>query len=170
MKYTSAEANKLIKKLNEERIRLLQDSGNKSTFIAAVEENIDEVRPDFNLKESEKQIDLIEGKIRTVKHAINTFNTTNTVAFRGGEITIDEALVMIPMLSEKKRRLSSMAGILERARVESYGGRSVHIEYQYANYSVEEAKAMVDEVTDELSDLQLAIDDANRKNKMEINI
>ena len=45
MKYTSAEANKLLRQLNEQKERLLNIESRSSTFIAAVGEDIEDVRP-----------------------------------------------------------------------------------------------------------------------------
>lgn len=137
MQYTSAEANKLLKKLNEEKVLLNNDFRNKHSFIAAVEENVEDVRPEFNLTEYFDKLEKLNSDIQKVKHAINIFNTTHFVM----NMTIDMALVYIPMLSEEKRVLSGLAMGQEKERVkESYGRTSTHIEYKYANYSISEAK------------------------------
>ncbi len=166
MKYTSAEANKLLKKLNEERNRLLSDENQKATFTAAIEENVEDVRPEFSLPNAEKDIHAVEEKIRTVKHAINMFNTTHKI----GDITIDEILVLIPMLIQKKLRLQHLAGMLEKSRHNDFRSSGHHIEYDYANFDIKEARRMLDEVTDRLSSLQLSLDEANNSATMEINV
>lgn len=155
MLYTSAQANKILKKLNEDRDRLQREYYEKSTFVAAIEENIADVKPDFNLKEAELKIAEIEEKIIEVKHAINVFNTTHKV----DGMTVDEILILIPQLTQKKKRLGLLALGLEKKREYS---SSNHIEYKYANYSIDEAKKMLDEVTNKLSELQLKLDDINR--------
>lgn len=48
MKYTSAEAGKLLKKLNDERASLLLREENSKDFLAAVGEDLESVRPDYN--------------------------------------------------------------------------------------------------------------------------
>ena len=50
MKYTSAEAGKLLKKLNDERASILLCEENGKEFLAAVGEDIESVRPDYNFK------------------------------------------------------------------------------------------------------------------------
>ena len=45
MKYTSAEAAKLLRKLNDEHNNIRSKEDKTSTFIAAIEEDIDSVRP-----------------------------------------------------------------------------------------------------------------------------
>ena len=46
-KLNSSEANKLLKKLNDEKTRLLRLEQQSTTFVAAVEENIEDVRPEY---------------------------------------------------------------------------------------------------------------------------
>lgn len=163
--YTSAEANKLLKKLAEEVAMLQNERNKKSTFVAAIEENIEDVRPDFNLNDNFKQIDELNGRIMKIKHAINIFNTKHFI--RG--MTIDKALVYIPILSEKKKILTNLALAQDKERVRSdYGRSSNHIEYKYTNYDISEVKAMLNEVTDELVRLQLALDDINRSEEFDI--
>ena len=53
MKYTSAEAGKLLKKLNDERASILLREENGKEFLAAVGEGIESVRPDYNFKETQ---------------------------------------------------------------------------------------------------------------------
>lgn len=167
IKTTSAEANKLIKKLNEEKSMLLSEQNDKSSFIAAVEENIEDVRPEFDLFKNIEQIEEINDKVRKIKHAINVFNTTHHI----GDKTIDEVLVLIPMLTQKKHTLTMLARAQKKTRAESnYGRTNTHIEYKYANYDIDKVKAMLSEVTDELLKLQLALDDINRSEVFEIDI
>ena len=45
MRYTSAEAAKLLRKLNEDYQALTQRESKASVFTAAVEENVEDVRP-----------------------------------------------------------------------------------------------------------------------------
>ena len=52
MKYTSAEAAKLLRSLNEEHSLLKEEIRKKSTFLAAMGEDPETVRPEFNLVES----------------------------------------------------------------------------------------------------------------------
>lgn len=47
MKYTSAQANKLLKKLNDTYQSLLQEEEQSSTFLAAMGEDPETLRPDY---------------------------------------------------------------------------------------------------------------------------
>ena len=48
MKYTSAQANKLLKKLNDEYDLLLAEEAESSTFLAAMGEDPESVRPEYD--------------------------------------------------------------------------------------------------------------------------
>ena len=59
MKYTSAEAGKLLKKLNDERASILLREENSKDFLAAVGEDLDSVRPEYNFSETQNALDEI---------------------------------------------------------------------------------------------------------------
>lgn len=94
MKYTSAQANKLLKKLNDEYSALLDKEQRSWDFRAAMGEDIESVRPAYDYAKTQARLEELEGTIRRLKHAINLFNTTQVVD--GFGITIDEMLVYIP--------------------------------------------------------------------------
>lgn len=48
MKYTSSEANKLLRRLNEERDAVLVKEQKSSTFLAAMGEDPESVRPKYD--------------------------------------------------------------------------------------------------------------------------
>lgn len=166
MKYTSAEAAKLLRSLNEEQSALKQKERNSCSFIAAIGEDIESVRPAYDYKEVQKQLSELEKKIRMVKHSINKFNLEHVVP--GFEMTIDQILVYIPQLSEKKQKLSMMSSRLPKQRENTCG--STIIEYDYANYDVEQAEMDYKEVSDELARAQIALDVINNSETMEIEI
>ena len=49
MKYTSAEAAKLLRRLNEEHEALLELERQSASFVAAVSEDLESVRPAYDL-------------------------------------------------------------------------------------------------------------------------
>ena len=97
MKYTSAEAAKLLRKLNEEKNSLMKREELSSVFIAAVGENVEDVRPEYDYRKTQDGLEELDRKIRVLKHALNVFNLTQTVP--GSDMTIDQVLVYIPQLS-----------------------------------------------------------------------
>ena len=107
--YTSAEAAKLLKAIEEEIKELRSDEDRVATFNAAVEEDPESVRPEYSYKETQEKLDDLAERVRKVKHAINVFNATTVIP--GFDITIDEMLIFIPQLTAKKKKPSAMAKI-----------------------------------------------------------
>ena len=156
---TSAQAAKELKKLNEQHEALLAQENKASTFVAAIQEDIESNRPEYDYTAVQEQLEQLEGKIRSLKHAINTFNLTTEVP--GFGMTIDQMLVYIPQLSARKRRLERMRNRLPKERVTGFGSSSNIIEYNYTNYDVKKAAEDCDAVTDELARAQNALDLVN---------
>ncbi|MBQ6480150.1 MAG: hypothetical protein IJI45_03435 [Anaerolineaceae bacterium] len=159
---TSAQAAKLIRKLTEEKELLLSEEKESREFIAAIQEDVETVRPAYNFSSMQEKIAALDQKIRAVKHALNIFNTTQTVL--GFNMTIDEMLIYLPQLRTQKEKLEKMAKRLEKKRITSDYGRSGNlIEYSYANYNIEEVRKKLEEVSDELSRAQTALDVVNNQ-------
>ena len=171
MKYnvTSAEASKLLKKIMDEKNIALNNERQSSTFNASLAEDIESVRPDYNYEETKKSLESCDEKIRILKHAINCFNTTTLVGDTG--MTIDHVLVYIPQLTEMKNRLFDMQSRLPKQRVSVGGiGNNTVIDYLYTNYSVEQAQDDYTKVSDELRNIQTALDVVNTTVKMEFEL
>lgn len=167
MKYTSAEAGKLLKKLNDERASILLREENGKEFLAAVGEDIESVRPDYNFATTQVALNEIETKIRKVKHALNVFNSTTVIPEFG--MTIDEMLVYIPQLTMRKDKLARMKDRLPKVREQTHVNSSI-LDYRYLNYGVDEAAAEYDKISDTLSKAQNALDAANMNQTLEIDI
>lgn len=167
MKYTSAEANKLLRQLNEQYDTLLSKAEQSASFVAAVGEDIETVRPAYDYASSEAEMTALLARIRTVKHALNVFNSTTAVPEFG--MTIDEMLIYIPQLTAKKRRLGAMQNRLPKTRERSYGSSPV-IEYNYANYDIERAAADYIAVSELLAKAQTALDVVNNSATLEIGL
>lgn len=168
MKLTSSQASKLIRRLKEEYDTIIAEEKESRSFVAAIQENLDDARPLYDFVATQEKLDSLDRQIRTVKHAINIFNTTHEVP--GFGMTIDAVLVYMPQLTRKKEKLLNMSRRLEKQRVDDCYGGSSSIEYNYANYSVADAKEMLREVSDTLSRLQTALDTINTLETMEIDI
>ena len=169
MRYTSAEAAKLLRKLNEDHALLIDRESKSNVFIAAVGEELEDVRPAYAYREVQEGLKDLERKIRIVKHAINRFNLTTEVP--GFGMTVDQILVYIPQLSARKSKLARMAGKLPKERISAsgYGAKTI-IEYRYANYEITDAEADLAAVTDELARAQTALDVVNNSETMEIEL
>lgn len=167
MTYTSAEAAKLLRKLNEEQTQIKEKELKCASFVAAVDEELESVRPAYQYEEVQRRLDALEQQVRTVKHTINRFNVTTVVP--GFDMTIDQMLVYIPQLNEKKRKLTQMAARLPKERMPSGGYGSI-VEYQYANYDIAKAESDLAAVTDELARAQTTLDVVNNSVPMEITL
>ena len=73
MKYNSAQAAKLLSKLQQDFDQLAVFEANAKTFLASVGEDPESVRPEYDYKATKKELDVLSAKIRKVKHAINAF-------------------------------------------------------------------------------------------------
>ena len=170
MKCTSAEANKLLKKLNDTYQAVLNEETQSSTFLAAMGEDVQSVRPEYDYFETQAKLRELEEKIMTVKHAINLFNTTHCPA--GFDMTIDKALIYLPLLSEKVKKLGEMKARLPKAREmhDRFSGMGNIIDYRIINYDRTAAAADYESAFDELMSLQTALDTVNSTEKFEIEI
>lgn len=166
MKVTSAQANKLLKQLIEEKYMVRLEELNSIRFTAATVENIEEVRPEYDYETVSEKIREYDRKIRAVKHAINQFNVTSVVEEFG--MTIDEMLVYLPQLGERMDALSKMASKPAKVRKET---RSTNlIEYEYANYDVKKAAEDYKKLYELKAKAQTALDTVNSTVMFEIEI
>lgn len=162
MMVTSAEANKIINKLNSE-IQLAKIKENNNTvFRAAVGENPDTLRPDYDFAETQKFIDEKEKDVCRIKHLLNVFNTITKVT---DELTIDQVLIRLPQLNNKKAKLTSMITKQPKRRVSITGNV---IDYEYISYNLDEARKAYDDVIGEINHLQTELDTINNTIQFEI--
>ncbi|MBO7663735.1 MAG: hypothetical protein J6U01_10225 [Clostridia bacterium] len=156
---TSAMAAKHLKKLNDQRETLLYREQKAKAFTAAIQEDIESVRPAYDYAATQKEIAGLDAKIRKLKHTLNCFNSTYVIPEL--DMTIDQVLIYIPQLTARKEKLDSFRNRLPKERKESFGQKSAIIEYEYANYEIAQAQADYAAVTDELAKVQNALDRTN---------
>lgn len=169
MRVTSAQAAKLLRQLNDELRALQLKEANSSNFVAAIQEDVESVRPAYNFKEMRDAQAKVECKIRKVKHAINMFNTTTIIP--DFDITIDEMLVYLPQLNAECATLSKMRDAMPKVRVSSgYSSGGSIIDYRYANYDIEEVGRHYAELSDTLAKAQTVLDLVNSTVEFEIDI
>ena len=167
MKLTSAEAGKLLRKLNDERDALLEKESLSRVFVAATVEDLEDARPTYSYAETREQAAALEEQIRKLKHALNLFNATQSIPELG--MTIDQALVYIPQLTRRKNILPAMRAIPEKQRNANVRATNL-IEYTYANFDVAQAEADHLSVTDELARVQNALDLTNSTVRFEVEL
>ena len=161
MNYTSAQANKRLKKLTDEYVSLREKESRSREFRAAAGENAEAVRPAYDYADTQRRLAELERRIRRIKHAINLFNATHTVP--GFDMTIDEMLVYIPQLTRRKNKLAAM-----KNRLPMDGRQSNIIDYTYANYDIAAVEADYEQAADELARAQMALDAANQQETFEL--
>ena len=169
MQYTSAQAAKILRRLNEEHIALLNMEQQSKDFLASVGEDPESVRPDYDYAATQAKLAELEEKIRRVKHAISVFNTTTLVPEFG--MTVDQLLVYIPQLSQRKIKYAEMMSKLPKARETGAAyTRGNIIDYRYANYDISAAEKDYSEAADTLGRAQTALDVVNNTLTMEIDL
>lgn len=164
---TSAEAAKLLRKLNDELTNVFSMELQSREFSAALGEDVESVRPAYDYAAVQVKIGELERRIRLLKHTINTFNLTQEVP--GFDMTVDQMLVYLPQLKSRVSKLYAMQQRLpkQRERV-GYGGGSQIIDYSYANYDIEAVRADYERTAEELSRAQTALDLVNTTTRLEI--
>lgn len=159
MKVTSAYANKMLKKLQEDKEFCLQQETKLSSYVAAIGEK--PVVPEFDFVKNAKKIASIDRDIAVIKHAINVNNSTNTIKVGDDKMTIDTALITMAQLNRRKEDLDKLRQCQPKTRNKNYS-MSNTIEYTYLNYDVKEAQEMYDQVSDLITCIQMELDRYNQ--------
>ncbi len=170
MKYTPAEASKLLRTLTDERDDLASRERSIDTFTAYANEDLATVRPEYDYAEYRAQLTELERKIRVIKHAINVFNVTTVLPNTGG-MTIDEALVYLPQLSSRKRRLYTMSMRVQKERLTSSRTTTAAVsEFKYANYDIATARRDYESTVTQITAIQTSLDVVNNTETFEIDV
>ena len=140
MEFTSASANKYLRRLQDEKDRLLRTEQEVSTYVLAEGEAAEPPAYDYGaVREKVAQID---GQARAIRHALHRFNMKTVLPERG---------LGLPR-GEPQERLGNRY----------FGSSNGPIEYRYANYDVAQAEADYRAVADEIAALQLELDLVNQ--------
>ena len=166
---TSAYANKMLKKLNEDKEFWLNKENDGFMYVAAVNE--EPVVPDYDFEEVTGHIDEIDREIVRIKHAVNLANVTNTIKFGDEELTVDAVLVRMAQLNRRKSMLDMMRKQQPKTRVSSgyvTASRNPAPEYRYINYDLESVRKEYERIDMEITEMQIALDKYNQTVEFEV--
>lgn len=170
MKMTSAFANKMLKQLSDEKDYWIDKENSSAVYTAAVDET--PVIPEYDYIEVSAKIAEIDQKVTTIKHAINLANVTNIISVGEKEISIDSILIRMAQLNRRKAFLDILRKHQEKSRKEPdfYRGRSATPEYQYINYDLATVKQDFEKVSQEIMEMQMALDKYNQTFEFDVEI
>lgn len=170
MKITSAYANKLLKQLSEDKSFWLNKENESSTYVAAEGEK--PVIPDYDYAAVAAEIAAIDRKMLAVKHAVNLSNATTLLDVQGKKMTVDQILVRMAQLTDRKFRLDALRKKEPQERLNSQAlhNRVAAPEFRYINYDLEQVKQDFEAVSKELMELQIALDYHNQTEQFEAEI
>lgn len=167
---TSAYANKMLKRLEEDKAFWVNKEATSSTYVVAINE--EPVMPEYDYAEVTATIAEIDEKIAIIKHALNVTNATARVQVGDGEMSVDTILIKMAQLNKRKSVLDVMRKQLPKAREEqhSYMSRNSVPEYRYINYDLELVKQEYDNVSVRIMEMQMALDKYNQTVQFEVDI
>ena len=169
MKYSSQKLGKILKRTEEELSSLCMQELQSKEFNAAVGENVESVRPAYSFSEVQNKKEILNAKIRKIKHALNVYNVSTVIP--EFDMTIDQMLIYIPQLTTLKKLYSDMKNKMPKKRAEAASYKIVNlIDYCYTNYDVNEVAKNYNEVSETLAAVQMALDKINSVESIEIEL
>ena len=169
-KMTSAYANKMLRKLSEDKEFYRRKEAEGCTYVAILEE--EPVIPEYDYVKTATCIEEIDEKIVKIKHAINLANLTNEIEVDGSRMTADQILIRMAQLNKRKSVLDMMRKMEPQSRVGTvnYSTRRPVPEYRYINYDLDTVKADYDRIDAQLYQMQLALDKYNQTVEFEVEL
>ena len=169
-KMTSAYANKMLKRLEEDKSFWVNKEAASSTYVAAINE--EPVVPEYDYTEVASTIAALDEKIAIIKHALNVTNATAKVQVGETEMSIDTILINMAQLNKRKNVLDQMRKQLPKSREEqrTYMSRNAVPEYIYINYDLELIKQEYERVSKTIMEMQMALDKYNQTMQFEVDI
>ena len=169
-KMTSAYANKLLRKLQEDKEYWLNKENEGFVYVAALDE--EPVIPDYDYNIVSANVNEIDEKIVRIKHAINVVNATNEIAVGDMNMSIDSILIRMAMLNKRKSVLDRMRKQQPKTRINSgsYISRKTTPEYQYINYDLDLIKKEYEDLDSQIAAMQIALDKFNQTFEFEVEV
>lgn len=170
-KMTSSYANKVLRKLQEDKEFWVNKENEEFVYVAALDE--EPVIPEYDYKAVADTIEEIDEKIVRIKHAINVVNTTNEIQVGNKKMSIDTILVRMAQLNKRKAVLDRMRKLQPKTRINTssyYAQRKSVPEYRYINYDLNLIKKEYEIVDTEISEMQIALDKFNQTFEFEVEL
>ncbi|SFQ38899.1 hypothetical protein SAMN04487928_14032 [Butyrivibrio proteoclasticus] len=169
-KMTSAYANKVLRRLNDDKDFYLNKEQEGQVYVASLDE--EPVVPDYDYSDVSSKIAEIDAKIVKIKHAINVTNVTSTVMVGGADMSIDAVLVKMAQFNKRKSILDAMRKRQEKTRVSAgyFTSRKTAPEYQYINYDLETVNKEYERIDGEIAEMQIALDKFNQTFEFEVEV
>lgn len=169
-KMTSAYANKVLRKLAEDKEYWRKKEFEGCTYVAALDE--EPVIPDYDYATVASKIEDIDDKIAIIKHAINLSNSTNVIKVGEETFSIDTILVKMAQLNKRKQVLDGLRKHSPKVRINSgmYSSRKSAPEYEYINYDLELVEKEYERVDALIAEMQIGLDKYNQTVEFEVEI
>ncbi len=167
-KMTSAYANKILKRLQDDKSFWLSKERDGYVYVAAIDE--EPVIPEYDYNQISEEIENIDQKIVKIKHEINVINATSEIEIGKEKLTVDQILITMAQLNNRRSMLDIMRKKQEKKRIDSgmYSSRKSVPEYQYVNYNIDNVKKDYEIIDSKIASLQIALDKFNQTFEFEI--
>ena len=164
-KVSPAAVARRINALREELSDLERYEKEASSFTCTVGEDKEKLRPTYDYEGTQKRYNEITKEIRKLRHAMNVFNTSTMVP--GFDMSVDQLLVYLPQLRERKKSLKEMKSMpLNGRKLTGYYGHAA--EYAYCNFDVQKAIEDYRATVEEYARAHNALDYVNATGEIEV--
>ena len=169
-KMTSAYANKLLRQLGEDKGYWTRKEAESRAYVAA--EGEVPVIPEYDYATVTTTISEIDNKVCAIKHAVNLSNATAAVDVTGEAMTVDQILIRMAQLNQRKLVLDVMRRMQpkERLSIRTMSVRNMVPEYEYINFELELVKNDFERVSNEIMQMQIALDYHNQTVEFEVDM
>lgn len=170
VKMTSAYANKLLRQLEEDKEFWMKKERESCTYDAA--EGEEPVIPEYDYSYVAGEIEKIDEKMCTIKHALNMSNVMAEIQVGDKVYSVDAILVKMAQLNRRKVMLDYMRKMQpkERLQLRATSARNAVPEYRYINFDLELVKKEYEAVSEQIMVMQIALDKHNQTVEFEVEL
>lgn len=161
MKMCHSAAMKKIKQLETKKENLINNEDRNCRI--SYKEGEKKITTSYDYAKTREEINNIDSQVRLIRHRLAQANCT--VLLPDENITIGEALVYLAQLKNKESQLEFLSNNKQIARDITSNGV---LEYTECLYDITQVEKDLEIVQDKISSLQLAIDNANMTNYIDI--